>query len=448
MGLIEEFIARYTKEYDFYEKAARRVSQQLERDLRAAGVRCIVSHRAKDIARLEEKCRQRAAEKEYASVADIFRDIVDLAGVRVALYFPGQRDQVDKTVTRLFRLEKRKAFPENGGLTPDKRFSGYSAVHYRVRLKEEELSDLDKRYSTAYVEIQVASVLMHAWSEVEHDLIYKPLGGDLSEQELAVLDQLNGLVIAGEISLKMLQQAGEQRVASAERDFVNHYELAAHLLGHANEVMEEPVQESGLGRIDALFGFLTRLGKTTPSDLEPYLASLHGNTETRPLADQVMDMLLAEDSDRYESLGSVHPVHAGARRPTTATGRGAGKAGEPGQAGETGEEDIGGADSFAPLEAANSDYLVGRFLTSWIELERLVRGMSPPTPAGQPMAPLAKLLRATPELDPATHREIGALHRVRNYIVHGRTPLDVNLAEVIERVQAVTARLRDRLSDG
>ncbi len=41
---------------------------------------------------------------------------------------------------------------------------------------------------------------MHAWSEVEHDLTYKPMQGTLSEEELSILDELNGLVLAGEIA--------------------------------------------------------------------------------------------------------------------------------------------------------------------------------------------------------------------------------------------------------
>ena len=48
---------------------------------------------------------------------------------------------------------------------------------------------------------------MHAWSEVEHDLVYKPLNGTLSEEELAILDELNGLVLAGEIALERLHIA-------------------------------------------------------------------------------------------------------------------------------------------------------------------------------------------------------------------------------------------------
>ncbi|WP_230396451.1 GTP pyrophosphokinase [Streptomyces blattellae] len=183
MEIVDHFIARYSKEYDFYSRAAHLVSQALERDLKESGVRCIVTYRAKDIKRLEEKCRQRAPKKKYKSVEDIYDDIVDLAGVRIALYFPGEQDQVEKAVNRLFDLTAKKSFPESNERPPGKEFSGYSATHYRVRLKERELIDLDKRYAKARVEVQVASVLMHSWSEVEHDLAYKPLSGDLSEAE-------------------------------------------------------------------------------------------------------------------------------------------------------------------------------------------------------------------------------------------------------------------------
>lgn len=45
------------------------------------------------------------------------------------------------------------------------------------------------------------------WSEVEYDLVYKPLDGDFSGEEYALLDQLNGLAISAEIALENLQKA-------------------------------------------------------------------------------------------------------------------------------------------------------------------------------------------------------------------------------------------------
>src|SRR5437763_624492 len=231
MGLIEEFIARYRREFDYYDQTARLVAQALDSNLQAAGIRSMVTSRAKSPSRLEAKVRQRARSKTYATPEDISADIVVLAGARVALYFPGERDQVDRLVRQLFvLLEPSKEFPASSKPTYKKRFSGYWATHYRVQLKESSLGTAQQRYAEARVEIQVASVLMHAWSEVEHDLVYKPFEGTLSDTEYAILDELNGLVIAGEIALELLQKAGETRVAGSERQFENHYDLASHLL--------------------------------------------------------------------------------------------------------------------------------------------------------------------------------------------------------------------------
>jgi len=52
---------------------------------------------------------------------------------------------------------------------------------------------------------------MLAWAEVEHDLVYKPTQGELSEDEYAILDELNTMVLAGEVMLERLQSAGAAR---------------------------------------------------------------------------------------------------------------------------------------------------------------------------------------------------------------------------------------------
>ncbi len=407
MGLVEEFVARYAKEYDYYDQAARRVAQALERDLQAAGVRCIVTSRAKAVARLAEKCKQRQSEKAYASVEDIYSDIADLAGVRVALYFPAERAQVDSLVKRLFhQLRDVKVFPDAWEVQPDKRFSGYSATHYRVRLKEAELPEIDRRYATAAVEIQVASVLMHAWAEVEHDLVYKPLAGDLSEDEHAILDQLNGLVMAGEIALERLQKAGERRVAARGRRFSNHFELAAHLLDRAAPLLIAPVGSSEMGRVDWLFGLAVKCAVDTPDGLAPYLESLHSNLELRPLAEQIIDALLAEDPDRYDIYREVR--------------------------------------SEGRQHSAASHDEVGFFLQEWVKLEMLLRSFDSDTGRrGTPGQLISKLV-GLGILNPDQRFELEQLRRLRNHVVHGIETLEpLDLHEAALRVRAIGAALRN-----
>lgn len=109
MRNIEDFLARYRKEYDFYDQSARLVAQIVESNLQAAGIRCIVTSRAKSVDRLEAKVRERTRNKEYESVDAIFNDIVDLAGVRIALYFPGERVRLDALLHELLVVAKKRA---------------------------------------------------------------------------------------------------------------------------------------------------------------------------------------------------------------------------------------------------------------------------------------------------------------------------------------------------
>lgn len=234
MTFVDDFLARYAREIDFYGRISSLCRTRCEKDLKRNGIQAIVSHRAKHPDRLRDKVEDRKGRKGYRSVDDIYDDMVDLAGVRVALYFPSDLDQVDKLIRSRFDVEDSRTFPKD---PPERdyagyktRFTGYAAKHFHVRLSPSDLEDEEQRYAQARVEIQVASVLMHAWSEVEHDLAYKPASGRLSEDEYAILDELNGLVSAGEIALERLARATRARLeGSAGERFNNHYELAAYV---------------------------------------------------------------------------------------------------------------------------------------------------------------------------------------------------------------------------
>lgn len=125
--VVEEFVARYRREQDFYEHAARLVAQTLESRLQAEGIRAIVTYRAKAVSRLEPKVLDRAKRKNYQVVHDVYEDIVDLAGVRIALYFPGQRGQAGRLIQELFGDIEQKEFPGEVSPKYSKRFSGYWA---------------------------------------------------------------------------------------------------------------------------------------------------------------------------------------------------------------------------------------------------------------------------------------------------------------------------------
>jgi len=76
--LINDFIKRYKKEYDFYNNLAKKACSLLEDELVNAGVRAIVSYRAKGIDSLKRKLEKRSSDtniKPYNKADDIYNDI-------------------------------------------------------------------------------------------------------------------------------------------------------------------------------------------------------------------------------------------------------------------------------------------------------------------------------------------------------------------------------------
>ena len=306
-SVIDSFIQSYEKEFDYYEIISRTAAQKIENLLSEAGVRAIVTYRAKNPDHLREKLIQREVAKNisYESKDNIYSDIWDLAGVRIALYFPRDREKIDTIIKTSFDIiSETKDFPDNSKRPSySKRFSGYWARHYRVSLKAESLPQTQLRYSQARIEIQVASVLMHAWSEVEHDLVYKPLNGELSEEEYSILDELNGLVLAGEIALERLQAAGNARIAK-KKAFNNQYEVASFLYARYQSKVKDG-EDLFIGNIDLLYKLMKKCGIESSSDLTAYLKNVTIQNSEQTISSQIIDNIIAGNKEKYIQLGEL-----------------------------------------------------------------------------------------------------------------------------------------------
>ena len=179
MDVINQFIEHYKKRISYYDMAARLGAQLLDEALRSSGIRAMVISRAKNPARLKVKVAKRAESLEtpYQNLTEIYDDIADLAGIRVSLYFPGDRDKADRVINTLFSVSEIRRFPtESKPPSYNKRFSGYWANHYRVQMREDTLENTQKKYSRARLEIQVASEFVfyeHITDETEHEIVYQ-----------------------------------------------------------------------------------------------------------------------------------------------------------------------------------------------------------------------------------------------------------------------------------
>jgi ppGpp synthetase/RelA/SpoT-type nucleotidyltranferase len=255
-ALVKAFIKNYEHEVDFYQEVAELAHEKLESALQDAGIKAVVSSRAKRPGRLQKKVVKRFPNKEYRTFRDIADDIVDLAGVRVALYMPANREATARIIQKVFNeIRPTKHFPKDRG--PGDTL-GYVADHYLVKLRPENLHKKELRFADTQVEVQVASVLMHAWAEVTHDLVYKPEKGKLTDHELKLLKDLNDLVQMGEAQLEKLQGAIEGRTSENLR-----FEVVAAALQRLAQVSGLTVDEFKL-QAGKVAGLVPAKRKTGP----------------------------------------------------------------------------------------------------------------------------------------------------------------------------------------
>ncbi len=97
--------------------------------------------------------------------------ITDLAGVRVITYFPSTLKEIDEMLSQEFKIVERSDM--GAELIEEDRF-GYQSIHYLVKLTPQRarLPEYDP-FALSIAEIQVRTILQHAWAEIEHDIQYK-----------------------------------------------------------------------------------------------------------------------------------------------------------------------------------------------------------------------------------------------------------------------------------
>ena len=102
---------------------------------------------------------------------DPLREITDQAGIRVITFFPKTIDEVGQVINKEFLVHEKSNKADT--LQLEERF-GYQSVHYLVALKEDRTSLSEYlQYKGLIAEIQVRTILQHAWAEIEHDIQYK-----------------------------------------------------------------------------------------------------------------------------------------------------------------------------------------------------------------------------------------------------------------------------------
>jgi ppGpp synthetase/RelA/SpoT-type nucleotidyltranferase len=99
-------------------------------------------------------------------------DITDIVGIRIITYYADDVDTIAKIIEEEFDIDYENSIDKRKVLDPD-RF-GYLSLHYVIKLNKNRLLLTEyRKYAKCKAEVQIRSILQHAWAEIEHDSGYK-----------------------------------------------------------------------------------------------------------------------------------------------------------------------------------------------------------------------------------------------------------------------------------
>ena len=164
----QKIFNEYKEKYGLYREFSFVVKNILEQFINNQNIRFQnITNRAKDLDKLYEKIDRKEIEgNKYKKI----EDIEDLARVRIVFYLKSDETRFLEIFQKYFYssiLKKEIKYESNG----------YRGTHiiFKLNLSRTRLPEY-KKYKGLKSEIQVTTILYHAWSEVEHDIIYKPKG--------------------------------------------------------------------------------------------------------------------------------------------------------------------------------------------------------------------------------------------------------------------------------
>lgn len=168
---LQEWVETYRSQQGLYALFGKTLHTLLGRVLQEQGIAIhSLTYRVKEPALLEEKLTRPG--KNYEQLADV----TDLLGLRIITYFADDVDRVMALIDQELEVDAERSVDKRPINDPD-RF-GYASVHRICKLPEvrTQLSEY-RPFAGLGCEIQIRSILQHAWAEIEHDLGYKAAKG-------------------------------------------------------------------------------------------------------------------------------------------------------------------------------------------------------------------------------------------------------------------------------
>ena len=183
----QELLQQYQSLLPVYNQMADIIPGKLKEFFDEAGIIiAALEHRVKTEGSLAGKLKLKGGKYR-----DIF-DITDLVGIRVITFYIDDVDKVASIVERLFDIDWENSIDKRKAHEIDS--FGYLSLHYICRIPESAYSNPQHpEINKIRFEIQMRTVLQHAWANMNHDTGYKS-GVEIPTVYLRNLSRLAGML--------------------------------------------------------------------------------------------------------------------------------------------------------------------------------------------------------------------------------------------------------------
>ncbi|OPA79055.1 hypothetical protein BVG16_08095 [Paenibacillus selenitireducens] len=174
---LDEIKQWYKSKKPMYSSLAMKVESIIKDVLDSAGITYYsISSRAKEI----DSFMKKASKDKYN---DPINQIQDLAGIRVITYVKSEVNDCCEVIKPLFKIDENNSADKSMELGIDR--VGYRSVHYVATLTDDRsrLPEF-KWFEGLTFEIQIRTILEHAWADIAHDRSYKFKGEFPSEYDI------------------------------------------------------------------------------------------------------------------------------------------------------------------------------------------------------------------------------------------------------------------------
>lgn len=171
-----------------------------------------ISYRTKT----KEGILEKVSRKNYKNPIE---ELTDISGVRVILYLESDIAKVSDIIRSTFNIDSNNSMDNEGRLSSDK--VGYRSVHYVCDIGEKRNTLREYEYiSGLSCEIQVRTMLQHAWAELTHDRNYK-LGANLPLQIQRKINLFSGMLEIADEGFSEIVNAIEEYKESIKSNDLN-----------------------------------------------------------------------------------------------------------------------------------------------------------------------------------------------------------------------------------